>query len=135
MKAVLVALMMLVAAPALAGPVENIDNSKLADLIAKGVPVIDIRTPGEWKETGVVAGSHLVMAFDERGRLSPDFVPKLTAVAGPEDEVVVICRTGNRTRTIADAMVKQLGYGKVYNVTDGIKRWIADGKAVAPVRP
>lgn len=113
-----------------AGKVDNIDNVQLAELMAKGVPVIDIRTPGEWKQTGVVEGSHLLMAFDERGELSPDFVPGLAKIAGPEDPVVLICRTGNRTGVIANALVQQLGYSKVFNVTNGIKRWIAEGKAV-----
>ena len=35
----------------------NIDNAELARLVAKGVPVIDIRTAGEWKSTGVIPGS------------------------------------------------------------------------------
>lgn len=134
-KAGLIALMLLaVGAPAWADSFENVDNTRLAELIARGVPLIDIRTPGEWKQTGVVEGSHLVMAFDEHGRLSPDFVPSLSQIAGPGDEVALICRTGNRTRTIANAMASQLGYKKIYNVTNGITRWIADGKAVAPVR-
>lgn len=113
-----------------AGKVDNIDNAQLAELLAKGIPVIDIRTPGEWKQTGVVEGSHLLMAFDERGKLSPDFVPGLAKIAGPEDAVVLICRTGNRTGAIANALVQQLGYSQVYNVTNGIKRWIAEGGAV-----
>ena len=43
----------------------NIDNAELARLAASGVPVIDIRTEGEWKETGVIAGSRLLTFFDD----------------------------------------------------------------------
>ena len=42
----------------------NIDNAELARLAASRVAVIDIRTAGEWKESGVIAGSKLITYFD-----------------------------------------------------------------------
>ncbi|MEW5729552.1 MAG: rhodanese-like domain-containing protein [Pseudomonadota bacterium] len=118
------------AAPAWAQDVANVDNETLAALMAKGVPVVDIRTPPEWKQTGVLAGSHRIMAFDENGRLAPDFVQRLSQVAGPDDEVALICRTGNRTRALSQALARQLGYRKLYNVEKGIKAWMAEGRPV-----
>ncbi len=118
------------AAPAWAQDVADVDNETLAGLMAKGVPVVDIRTPPEWKQTGVLAGSHTIMAFDDKGRLAPDFVQRLAQVAGPDDEVALICRTGNRTRTISQALARQLGYRRIYNVEKGIKAWIAEGRPV-----
>jgi len=47
-----------------------------------------------------------------------------------EDEVILICRTGNRTSALSQALADQVGYKKVYNVTDGITKWIKDGNAV-----
>ena len=34
----------------------------------QGVEVIDVRTTSEWKKTGVVEGSHLIMFYDEKGK-------------------------------------------------------------------
>ena len=49
--------------------VVNVDNAELARLAASGVPVIDVRTEGEWKQTGVIGGSKLVTYFDEQGKV------------------------------------------------------------------
>lgn len=117
-------------APVWAADFADIDSKALAELMAKGVPVVDIRTPPEWKETGVLKGAHRIMAFDEKGKLAPDFVQRLGEVAGPGDEVALICRTGNRTRVISKALAAQLGYRKLYNVEKGIKAWIAEGRPV-----
>ncbi|CAA7623515.1 rhodanese-like domain-containing protein [Magnetospirillum sp. SS-4] len=108
----------------------HVDNAALAELIGRGVPVVDIRTPPEWGQTGIVKGAHRIMAFDERGKLAPDFIERLAKVAGPDDEVVLICRTGNRTRLLGTALSEQLGYSKVYNVEKGIVRWIGEGRPV-----
>jgi rhodanese-related sulfurtransferase len=45
--------------------------------------------------------------------------------------VILICRVGNRSSVIANMLVEQAGYSKVYNVTDGITRWIKDGNPVS----
>jgi rhodanese-related sulfurtransferase len=49
---------------------------------------------------------------------------------GKNDPVILICRTGNRTDTLSRALIEQLGYTKVYNVKEGIVRWISDGLPV-----
>ena len=47
--------------------------------------------------------------------------------------MVLICRTGSRTRTLARYLVEELGYTRVYNVRSGIRQWIADGGAVTRI--
>lgn len=111
-------------------PFRNVGNGELTKLIASGAKVIDIRRPEEWKETGVVAGSHLLTAFDKSGKLMPSFPTELERLVKKDEPVVIICRTGSRTGFLARAMVEQAGYKEVYNVTDGITRWIAEGGAV-----
>ena len=108
----------------------NIDNAALKAMLSRGVPIVDIRRKDEWVKTGVVAGSKLITAWDARGRLNKQFVPEFKEVAGLGDEVIVICRTGNRTSHLSKALADQLGYEKVYNVTDGITKWIKDGNPV-----
>jgi rhodanese-related sulfurtransferase len=107
----------------------NIDNTELARLVASGVPVIDIRTEGEWKETGVIAGSRLLTFFDENGRSNPpQWLEKLKPIAKPEQPVILVCRSGNRTRAAAQFLAEQAGYKTVYNVSHGIKAWAGDAR-------
>jgi rhodanese-related sulfurtransferase len=108
----------------------------LARLLAAKVPVIDIRTAPEWEETGVVPGSKLITFFDERGRVDPGaWLEKAKGVGNPGDPVILICRTGNRTRAAAQFLTQQVGYAKVYNVRAGIRAWMKDGRPVAPAAP
>lgn len=108
----------------------SIDNEKLKELIARGVPVVDIRRADEWKDTGVIEGAKLITAFGARGNFEKTFIPAFKEVAGLEDEVILICRTGNRTSVLSQALADQVGYKKVYNVTDGITKWLKDGNGV-----
>ena len=109
----------------------DIDNAELAQLMKSGVPVVDIRTQPEWEDTGVLAGSKLLTFYDERGRADPAaWLEKLKPIANPGDPVVVICRSGNRTKTVSQLLSQQAGYAKVYNVKSGMKGWIGSGGAV-----
>ena len=109
--------------------VVDIDNFELARLAAAGVPVIDIRTAGEWQESGIVPGSRLLTLFDERGRANPaGWLEKVQAVAKPDQPVIVICRSGNRTRVASQLLSQQASYKTVYNVKDGIRSWVKDGR-------
>lgn len=108
-------------------PYTNIDNQQLKALQAQGIPVFDIRRTDEWKQTGVVEGSKRLTFVDDKGRVNPEFVERFTQAVGKNDPVILICRTGNRTDVLGRALVEQLGYTKVYNVKNGITRWISEG--------
>lgn len=112
-------------------PYTNVDNAGLKNLIAQGVPVYDIRRPEEWKQTGVVAGSRLLTWVDGGGRPNPHFLPEISAAVDKNAPVVLICRTGNRTDQLARELVEKHGFSKVYNVRDGIVRWVAENNPVA----
>lgn len=112
------------------GEVHNIDNATLQELVAKGVPLIDIRREEEWKQTGVVKGSKTITFFDGMGRVNPNFVPEFTAVTDPQKPVILICRTGNRTSVAGKAIAQQLGYKNVLNVTHGIMGWLQENRPV-----
>jgi len=114
-------------------PYTNLDNAQLQALLAQGIPIVDIRRPGEWTQTGVVESSHLITFVDDRGRPMPDFLPRFSEVADKDDPVILICRTGNRTDVLGRQMVEKLGYTQVYNVRDGITRWIREGLPVSRI--
>lgn len=111
----------------------DIDNAELARLMKSGVPLVDIRTQPEWEESGIIGGSHLLTFFDERGRYdAAAWLDKLKPLARPNDPLIVICRTGNRTKAVSQFLTQQAGYTRVYNVRNGIKAWIGTGGAVVP---
>ena len=131
----LCAALILGAAPARA-EVVNIGNAELARLAASGVPVIDIRTESEWKSTGVIAGSRLLTFFDSSGRAdTAQWLAKAGAFAKPGQPVILICRSGNRTRAATQFLSEQAGYKTVYNVSQGINGWIGEGRPLVPAKP
>jgi len=111
-------------------PYYNLDNEQLQTMLEQGTPIYDIRRPEEWHQTGVVADSQLLTFVDDGGRVLPDFMPRFTTAVGKDEPVVLICRTGNRTSTLARHLVEKMGYTQVYNVRDGIARWIRDDRPV-----
>ena len=114
-----------------APPYTNVDNAGLQQLLESSVPVIDVRRPEEWRETGVVEGSQGMTFVDASGRLVPGFLENFSANLSPDQPVVLICRTGNRTDVLARHLVEKLGYSQVYNVRDGIMGWLREGRPVA----
>ncbi|MDH5633931.1 MAG: rhodanese-like domain-containing protein [Gammaproteobacteria bacterium] len=112
-------------------PYTNLDNDELATLLKQGTPVIDIRRPDEWRQTGIISGSQRITFVDGNGRLQPDFFNRFTAAAGKDEPVILICRTGNRTNVLARMLAEKLGYTKIYNVKNGISHWIREGRPVS----
>lgn len=112
-------------------PYSNVDNAQLKTLLAQGVPIYDVRRPEEWRQTGVVEGSRKLTFVDAGGRLNPEFIPTFTREVARDQPVIVICRTGNRTDSLARELIDKMGYTKVYNVRNGISRWIGEGNPVA----
>jgi len=113
---------------------KNIDNTRLQQLLDEGVTLIDIRQADEWKKTGLVPGSEALTFFRGNGGINPEFLPKLVKLADPTAPVALISDNGNRTLAASRTLADQLGYKKVYNVKDGIKQWIAEGRTVASLQ-
>ncbi len=99
-----------------------IDAGELKKMEAQGIPVIDIRTPGEWKETGVIPGAHKIMFFDERGNYDVrKFLDQLSRVAPDKNKPIVIyCRTASRTKVVGKFLADQVGYKQVRELGGGI---------------
>lgn len=112
-----------------AGPLRpaTVSSDEVQALVERGVAVVDVRTPREWRQTGVIPGSRLITAFDEAGRLKPSFAAALRQAVAQDQEVVVICATGRRSAAISLLMVSEGGYTRVYDATDGIQGWLRSG--------
>ena len=84
-------------------------------------PIVDIRTPSEWKESGLLSGSIPIMFFDERGGYDIDgFVAQLNKKVDTKKPFALICHTGSRTRMVAAFLSKEFGYD-VINLEGGMK--------------
>ena len=101
---------------------QDIDAKQLETLQANNTPVIDIRTPEEWKETGVIPGAHKIMFFDEQGNYDVNkFLTALYKVAPDKNKPIIIyCRTASRTKVVGDFLSKQVGYKEVKELNGGI---------------
>lgn len=112
---------------------ESISNAQLKNLSSKS-SIIDIRTPSEWKETGVIEGSHLITFFQENGSYDArGFLDKIQKENIDKKPLVIICRSGNRSVPVSDFLTRQ-GFKDVYNVKNGIIGWISEGRSVVKVK-
>jgi len=112
-----------------------IDNATLAQLMAKGVPLVDIRTEGEWRATGVIAGSRTLTFFDERGQANPAaWLDQARRIAPPDKPLILVCRSGNRTREAARFLSEQAGYRTVYHLERGLSGWVGERRPLTPWR-
>ena len=97
----------------------------------EGMIVIDIRREEEWRETGIIEGAHTITAFTADGRLHPEFQQKFfSLVSGPDVPVMLYCRTGNRTTSLGNALIDQIGFSQVSHLTEGIVGWQKNGHPV-----
>ena len=111
-------------------PYSNIENDQLQTMLENNVPIYDVRRPEEWYQTGVIEGSQLLTFVGADGRVQANFLSRFTADVGKNDPVILICRTGSRTSTLARQLVEELGYTNVFNVDDGITRWLRENRPV-----
>lgn len=103
-------------------------------LLSAHIPVVDIRTPGEWKETGLLKDSIPITFFDERGRYNVDaFMKALNTKVDTSKPFALICRTGSRTSMLAPFLSKQFHY-TVYNLQGGIIEARRQGLAITPFK-
>jgi rhodanese-related sulfurtransferase len=117
-------------APTVAAPVQtalpaatNFKTASLPDEIAvaeaaakreAGAFILDVRTQEEWNEYHI-PGATLIPLDQLETRLNE--VPQ-------DKEVVVVCRSGNRSKPGRDAL-KAAGYTQVTSMSGGLKEWQA----------
>ena len=129
-RAILLVTAILATAAPLRADVTLVDNAALERLMQRGVPVIDVRTPEEWRTTGIIEGSHLLTFFDAQGNYDVRaWLSDLATIAArPDDPVALICDSGGRTALISRFLDEQLGFRHVFDVPGGIARWTAEGR-------
>ena len=121
-------------APIFSGELLGITPDELETLKAQGVPVVDVRTPEEWRKTGVIEGSKLLMFFDSKGGYdAAAWIRRFKTIAPDAARpVVLVCRLGNRSATVGKMLRQELGYERVYHLEKGIQGWMAEGHKLVP---
>ena len=89
-------------------------------LLYSKIPIVDIRTVGEWKETGILKDSITIQFFTEQGNYNiPGFLEQLNTKLDTTKPFALVCRTGSRTKMVAQFLSDKYNY-KVTNITGGI---------------
>jgi len=86
----------------------------------QGAFILDVREPSEWTSFHI-PGATLIPLGDLPNRLTE--VPK-------DREVVVVCRTGNRSAQGRDILLKA-GFTKVTSMAGGVTQWQTQGLPIA----
>ena len=83
------------------------------------ITLIDVRSPTEWRQTGLPAHGEAITIHDPEGL--PAFVRKIGALLGNDRSrpVALICAGGVRSG-YARQLLTQAGYTDVYNVSEGM---------------
>ena len=98
----------------------------LAQVTSGKLILVDVRTPGEWKQTGVAQGAVMLDMQHPKGATGfMDDLLKLTK-GDRNAPVALICRTGNRSAQVQRFLESQ-GFTRVYNIPEGMA-----GRAAGP---
>ena len=111
----------------------NVNNEQIKELSKINIPIVDVRRSSEWNKTGVVPNSILLTFFDKKGNYNLDeWYKQLSLKINEGEPIILICRTGRRTKIIAEMMDKKFN-NVIYNSKDGITSWIDEKlKTVKP---
>ncbi len=80
-------------------------------LLQSHIPIVDIRTPPEWRHSGIIKGAIPITFFDSKGRYNlKKFLHELNSNVDTTKPFAIICHTGRRTAAVADFLAKQFNY-------------------------
>lgn len=88
--------------------------------------IVDIRTPPEWVETGVIDGAALVTFNDPAS-----FLAKVGPALADGRDLILICRSGNRTNAAARALQGKIA-NRIVSIDGGMRKVIASGYQTVP---
>ena len=124
-KNITIAFFILLFSTQLFAAIKEVNNDEIKILMESGVPLIDIRTEKEWHETGVINQSNLITFFDIDGNSNvKKWMLELEKIASKKDPVIIICRSGRRSRLVSNFLDQEANYKNVYHATNGMISWI-----------
>ena len=102
----------------------DVNNKQIIQLSNANIPIIDVRRSSEWEQTGVIPSSNLLTFFDDEGNYDyNEWFKKLRSQIDHNESVILICRSGKRSKIIANMMENNFD-NTIYNAKNGIMSWI-----------
>ena len=108
----------------------SVDANDLVKMQKQGIVVIDIRTPQEWKDRGIIKGAKTIEFFKADGSVDfVGFMKKFTKyVKNSKQPFILYCAHANRSKVVGK-LFDQLGIENVYELKGGIEYgWIEKGR-------
>ena len=98
--------------------VVDIDVATARELINQGALLLDVREANEWAAGHAPEATHLPIAH----------IANAPTLIAADQQVLVICRSGNRSRVAAEALLSR-GVSAV-NLAGGMMAWTQRGESV-----
>ena len=98
------------------------------DEIKKYDQIVDIRTPSEWQETGIIAGAKTI-TFDPSNKSV--FLDELSKAVDIKKPIALVCRSGRRSTAAAAIDSTDL---KIVNLDGGMSSLIEQGYKTTPYK-
>ncbi len=120
----------------LATELQNLTVEQVEALQKQGKAlIIDVRTPEEWNQTGIIPGSKPLQFFDKKGNaLTQSWLSQFDKLRqSPDQPVVLVCRSGHRSGLVGNFLTKKLGLDNIKHLSTGISSWIKARKPLQPV--
>ena len=109
----------------------DINNREFSNLIEKEIKIIDVRTPNEWKSTGIIKGSFLISLLNKDKKfIFKDWYEMFNNKFGSNQSIIFICASGVRSNYISHLVKKKKPDLVIYNLKKGINNWIRSGYKV-----
>jgi rhodanese-related sulfurtransferase len=105
--------------------VVEVVKTEVFEKTASDVQLIDVRTPGEYKE-GYIKNAVNINFYDD------DFVEQMSKL-NKDEAVYIYCRSGGRSGNAASKLEKA-GFKKVYDLNGGMTQWRKEGKPVTQMK-
>jgi len=106
---------------------EVINEYPTQELLDSGIKVIDIRTPQEWKETGLVKGAIPITFWYSDGSYDLRlFMSTLMQHVKEGEKFALICHVGSRTAEVSAFLAQEYNM-KVVNLLGGMEYLMKKG--------
>jgi rhodanese-related sulfurtransferase len=101
----------------MAAMLKPVDAATAARLKDQGALLVDIREPGEYARVHIPGSANVALSGFQNATLA----------LGPNQPVVYLCASGNRTAVYAAQLAAKAGTAEAFVLTGGISAWMGAG--------
>ena len=105
---------------------ERLTPAEAYDAVRTGALLVDTRTSEQRARQGDLPGAVVIDRTVFEWRLDPRSPWRIPEVAGPDQQVVVVCRQGFSS-SLAAASLQRLGLHRATDVIGGVEAWLDAG--------